>query len=238
MADEKRLDLSPAEALKSKGFSRSTAFICPYPDCGVYAQHHWGVVNNLSTPVSSSVAAQRVATNNPYVWLASCEACARELIFADTELVWPVHCAAPIPSADMPEDARSEFNEARKIYRSSPRGAAALLRLSLEKMLPALGATQSSINDSIGELVKNGIIPASVQQALDSVRVIGNEAVHPGELDLRDDEATVLALFGLLNFIVEKVITEPKRVAAIYESLPAAKLKGIADRDKAKPAEC
>ena len=62
--------------------------------------------------------------------------------------------------------------------------------------------------------------------------MIGNEAVHPGVLDLRDDKETALALFSLVNFIIEKMISEPKEIDAIYASLPANKIKGIESRDK------
>ncbi len=82
----------------------------------------------------------------------------------------------------------------------------------------------------IGDLVKDEL-PSRAQQAFDAVRVIGNEAVHPGEIDLRDDLDTVLTLFKLLNLIVEKVITEPKEIDQIYSGLPPGKLKGIEDRD-------
>jgi hypothetical protein len=71
-----------------------------------------------------------------------------------------------------------------------------------------------------------------IQQSLDVVRVIGNEAVHPGTLDLKDDVNTARALFKLLNLIAEKMITDPKTVNEIYESLPEAKRKGIEQRDR------
>jgi hypothetical protein len=38
----------------------------------------------------------------------------------------------------------------------------------------------------IGELVKAGL-PLEIQQSLDIVRVVGNNQVHPGILDVRDD---------------------------------------------------
>jgi hypothetical protein len=63
------------------------------------------------------------------------------------------------------------------------------------------------------------------------VRVIRNDAVHPGTIDLRDDLETVNKLFRLVNFIAYKTITEPAEVDAIYNGLPADKLAGIARRD-------
>jgi hypothetical protein len=43
-------------------------------------------------------------------------------------------------------------------------------------------------------LVKNGAISEKIQQALDAVRVVVNNAVHPGELEIRDNQEIVLSL--------------------------------------------
>jgi len=62
--------------------------------------------------------------------------------------------------------------------------------------------------------VSKGLDPL-VQQALDIVRVIGNEAVHPGVMDLKDDRETAATLFGLVNAIADQMITHPKTVKAM-----------------------
>jgi len=49
-----------------------------------------------------------------------------------------------------------------------------------------LGESGKDINADIGNLVKKGLSPL-VQKALDTVRVVGNECVHPGTMDLKDD---------------------------------------------------
>jgi hypothetical protein len=73
-----------------------------------------------------------------------------------------------------------------------------------------------------------------VQQALDTLRVVGNNAVHPGHLDLNDNKETAAALFGLLNFIVERMITHPKQIASLYSSLPQGNRDAIHKRDSKK----
>ncbi|MGP8441916.1 DUF4145 domain-containing protein [Burkholderia vietnamiensis] len=124
----------------------------------------------------------------------------------------------------------ADVEEARLIASQSPRGAAALLRLVIEKLVIELGAQGKDINAMIGDLVAKGL-PARVQQALDSVRVIGNNAVHAGKMDKEDVEATVIQLFGLVNIIVEQQITQPKKVAELFGALPEGARIGIEKRD-------
>jgi len=112
--------------------------------------------------------------------------------------------------------------------KASPRGAAALLRLAIEKLCVALEKT-GTIDQMIQQLVDEGL-PARIQQALDVVRVIGNEAVHPGTIDIKDDQATVQTLFRLVNLISETMIGEPRRISELYSGLPPEKLAGIAQR--------
>ncbi|OQW39268.1 MAG: hypothetical protein A4S12_02345 [Proteobacteria bacterium SG_bin5] len=123
-----------------------------------------------------------------------------------------------------------DYEEAGTLLQLSPRGAAALLRLSIQKLCKELGEKGRNIDDDIAALVKKGLDPR-VQQALDVVRVIGNNAVHPGQIDLRDDRATAEKLFGLVNLIAEIMISQPKHVADMYESLPQNARDAIKRRD-------
>ena len=60
----------------------------------------------------------------------------------------------------------------------------------------------------------------------------GNNAVHPGVIDLNDDENVSLKLFSLLNFIVDRMITQPKEIENLFNWLPQNALSGIQNRDK------
>lgn len=155
--------------------------------------------------------------------------CNKYSLWVDEEIVYPNLSIAPLPVKDMPEDVKEDFLEARNIVKDSPRGSAALLRLGLQKLMLHLRETGDNINQDIGNLVKKGL-PVTLQQAADSLRVIGNEAVHPGKLDLKDDVNTALGLFKLLNKIVDVMIIQPK-ISQIYGTLPESKIKGIKDRD-------
>ena len=89
------------------------------------------------------------------------------------------------------------------------------------------GEKGRNIDEDIGHLVRKGL-PPLVQQALDAVRVIGNEAVHPGTIDLKDDRDTAGRLFDLVNIIAEQMISNPKHVKELYDKLPESKRKANA----------
>ncbi len=166
------------------------------------------------------------------VSIALCYNCKKLSIWVYDRLFYPNREASPIaPNEDMPDDVRRDFEEAGQILQFSPRGAAALLRLSIQKLCKVMGQKGDNINEDIATLVKNGL-SQQVQQALDVVRVIGNSAVHPGQLDIRDDHTTAILLFKLVNIIVEKTISEHKHIADLYQNLPNGALEAIKKRDR------
>jgi hypothetical protein len=148
-------------------------------------------------------------------------------------LVLPSTAAAPVAHVDLPPDCKVDFEEAREISGRSPRGAAALLRLCLQKLCIALGGRGRKVDDDIGMLVQKGLNP-KIQQAFDVVRVTGNHAVHPGEISLEENPDHVTVMFEMINLIVEELISRPKQVDERFNSLPAGALEAIARRDAPK----
>lgn len=216
-----------------KPLEKASKFTCPYSDCRTFAVQHWGWPSGVEYQYGPSTQSQRHLGVIPQIVFSLCEACGREAIYIGGRIARPAETDAPPPAVDLPSDCVGDYEEAGTVLPHSPRSAAALMRLVVQKLLPHLGATKKAIDAAIGELVANGKIKTQIQQALDTVRVIGNESVHPGEMDLKDDRETALALFRIVNLIVETEITEPKRLEALYASLPQRKLDGIARRDAA-----
>jgi hypothetical protein len=96
--------------------------------------------------------------------------------------------------------------------------------------MPHLGEKGKDLNKDIASLVAKGL-PLNVQQALDACRVIGNNAVHPGEMALTDTPDVALQLFRPINFIVEDRITRPAQIAHLFQSLPETAKVAIEKRD-------
>jgi len=162
--------------------------------------------------------------------VSQCDHCSDVSLWIGTECIFPSFNPVDPPNPDMPDMVKAEYVEAASILHASPRGATALLRLALEKLCVELGY-HGKINTSIGAMVKKGLDPR-IQMALAALRVIGNEAVHPGTLDLRDDGETARKLFSLLNLIVEGMISHDKHVESLYNMLTPEQIKGIENRDK------
>lgn len=162
--------------------------------------------------------------------ISECYECHKLSIWLHDRLLSPNTKTGIEPNVDLDDDIKKDFNEAREIIDLSPRGAAALLRLSVQKLCKQLGESGKNIDDDIGSLVGKGLSPV-IQKSLDVVRVIGNEAVHPGTLDLRDDRDTAVHLLKLINSIADQMISHPKQVDALYEMLPESKREGIQTRN-------
>ena len=94
-----------------------------------------------------------------------------------------------------------------------------------------MGQEGRNLNDDIAALVQEGL-PVKIQQALDVVRVTGNHAVHPGQIDLTDDKELAMELFWLVNLVAENQITQPNKVQAMFERLPSGAKQAIQQRDK------
>ncbi|WP_374372826.1 DUF4145 domain-containing protein [Dongia sp.] len=164
------------------------------------------------------------------LFVSRCMECKELSLWIFDRLIWPTQTAAPKANPDLPAHIIGDYEEAAAILDLSPRGAAALLRLCVQKLCADLGGKGKNLNDDIAKLVANGL-DSQIQQALDILRVTGNNAVHPGQMDLKDDRASASKLFVLLNLIVDELISKPTRIKAMYAGLPARELDAIEQRN-------
>jgi len=200
----------------------ATAFNCPH--CHAYAKQGWGGLMRFVNNTNHGAI--------PYARLGTCTHCEGFTIWLYQKMIYPLTSPAPFPNSDLPEGIKQDFEEARQIATLSPRGAAALLRLSIQKICAHLGEEGKNINKDIASLVVKGL-PVKVQQALDLVRVVGNNAVHPGQIDVKDDIGITNNLFGLVNLIADVMITQPKHIQEMYNTvIPDSHREAIENRDK------
>jgi hypothetical protein len=165
------------------------------------------------------------------IYFSKCYHCKKIALWIHGNLIFPKEKIGVMPNPDLPDEIIRDFEEARSILGESHRGAAALLRLCVQKLCINLGEKGKDLDDDIANLVAKGLNPL-VQKSLDIVRVIGNEAIHPGVLDLKDDRDTALQLLDLINSISEQMISHPKHIEEMYKKLPESKREAIKKRNK------
>lgn len=198
----------------------TSKFTCPH--CGAISLQRWDWRNwgfDQYTDVNK----------NP-IRVARCDHCENFSLWLNETMLYPDVGIAPQPNPELPNSVKNVYSEAASISSKSPRGAAALLRLAVQVLCKELGEGGENINNDIANLVSKGL-PKRVQQALDIVRVTGNNAVHPGQIDV-DDPGTVEKLFELINVIAEYTISMPTRIKTLYDALPQTTRDQIEKRDK------
>ncbi len=196
------------------------SFTCPH--CGVIAQQKFTMQSMQGGVANGGNKA------NP-LRIGQCQHCNEYTVWLVDEMLYPFSGVAPRPNSQMPTPVLKLYEEAAAIFVRSPRSAAALLRLAIQVLCIELGEKGNNINQDIASLVKKGL-PEIVQQSLDVVRVTGNEAVHPGQIDT-DDPNVVGSLFELTNIVVEYMIAMPNRVSGLFGTLPPSARNAITKRD-------
>lgn len=208
------------------------AFHCPY--CNVYARQLYAHIASYDGfPLPSKcygAGLYRGAISSKWA-VTVCQRCDEEAFWNDEKLIYPIKLSVAPPNGDLPKEIKDDYLEAAHVLNDSPRAAAALLRLALQKLCKELGEKGENINDDIKNLVRKGL-NSLVQKSLDALRITGNNAVHPGEINLIEEPERVVKLFALINFIAAKMISEPAEINSFYSQLPPGSLEAIEKRDK------
>lgn len=188
---------------------RKDAFICPF--CRAYTHMFWTVhIQNKDS---------RYSSHDYYNLLtAKCQRCSKDTIWYDEKMIVPLNTGLPSPHKDMPEEVKVLYEESAQIYNISRRASLALLRLAIERLtIDLAGDSNDKLFERIGKLKSKNIINDQIQEAFDSFRVIGNDAIHPGQIVLNDNSDHSI-LFRLLNYMVDIGIAKPLEIRRVFES--------------------
>ena len=182
------------------------------------ADYKQEAIENFLTDVKSQFPDHIKSYFANNLFIATCESCGKFSLWVDEEMVFPKEFPVEPPNADLNENIKALYNEASRIFLDSPKGSTAMLRLALQMLLKQIGKDGENINNDIKELVENGL-SSKIQKALDLLRVVGNNAVHPGQINLDDNDEVALKLFKILNIIADEMITKPKEIDTLYEEV-------------------
>lgn len=205
------------------------SFTCPH--CGTLSLMNYEIHNYQDATYIGKSSQTIISQANNWIRIATCLTCLKKTIWINNTYVYP-EIQQENPHEDMPDSVKQLYVEAASICNKSPRAACALLRLAVDKLCRELGENDRDINTNIANLVRNGL-PVRVQKALDVVRVVGNKAVHPGQISFDvDDINTATMLMRLVNMIVERMIHEPKVIDDLFDALPDSVKESVAQRDR------
>ena len=106
------------------------------------------------------------------------------------------------PAEDVQEFSE-DFEQAATILNKSPRAAAALIRVCIQKMIPLLKNTGKNLDENISSLVGKGL-EVEIGQAMDVLQVIRKNPVQENHIDLRAETVMATRMFESLKEILER----------------------------------
>ncbi len=123
----------------------------------------------------------------------------------------------------IPSNISSTYKEAISIKGKSPNGFAGLIRKSLEYVLQEQNAEGKTLYERINDLAKKNILPPTIIDMSDLIRIIGNIGVHAGSEDVTKEQTDLIDKF--FNLILEYVYVAPAKVKELQEQLEKNKIK-------------
>lgn len=168
-------------------------------------------------------------------YVAECATCGELLLyqeghpssqsgFWDAGLIWPSYGL----SDSAPASVREIYSEASRIKAVAPNAFAVQIRRALEAVCKDRGATKGTLAKQLEELSARGEIPATLAQASDVLRLVGNIGAHASDESVYPLQAT--AIDNFFRAIVEYVYVSPRRIAEFKESMGKYK-KASGDAD-------
>ena len=199
----------------------SRNFHCAY--CQVYAEQTWfHELRALTQQGPSFSYGPSILIDSENIETSVCSHCNESTLWLSEKIIFPNTGTFPTANSDLPDNVKEKSMPRQgPLLSSLPRAACALLRLAIEMLLNHLGE-KGTISQGIRNLVQKKGLDPQIEQALEIVRVTGNNAVHPGKI-VFNDISNVKPLFDLINIIAEVLITRPKQIQGLYKSLPGNK---------------
>lgn len=224
----------------------ASSFDCPH--CGAHSQQTWAQAVFYADEHGST-------TDWPAIDRSVCYSCKKETVWRGRmthsrsasptfghdsrmkyRILWPRQQAGVPAHERLPEDLRPLYDEAREIADLSPRAAAALLRLLTESLLRQVAEEpKGKPFELIGQLVREKKLDDQARMLADYLRITGNNAVHPGQIDDDEDaQKRVSMMFPFVNSLVQRLIADPAEIHELYEQLPED-ARAATDRRDGRP---
>jgi hypothetical protein len=155
--------------------------------------------------------------------VSRCYSCKGFAIWERDRLVFPIRGKEPpdIIEGDFKEVIEGDFTEieedktaddiqeATAILNRSPRGATALIRICIRKMMPLLEQSGKNLHDNISSLVGKGL-EFEIQQSMDLRQVLRQNPLKPTHFDEEGSE-TATRMFASLKEILKRLKNDDEK---------------------------
>ena len=111
---------------------------------------------------------------------------------------WADRLVFPYNVEKTPDLVEQDFEEAAAILNQSPRGATALMRVCIQKLVPLLQQDSKYLNDYISSLVRKAL-EVEIQQSMEVLQVLRNDPGQPGNLETQEDKEMALRFVELFK---------------------------------------
>jgi len=147
---------------------------------------------------------QSVKVKMANLHVSNCHSCNGFSLWVSGRLVFPYNVEKT------PDLVEQDVEEAAAILNKSPRGATALMRVCIQKLVPLLKQDGNSLNDYISSLVRKGL-EVEIQQAMEVLQVLRSDPAQLTNFDLQEDKGMAIRLFDTLKAILERRMLKNSR---------------------------
>ncbi|KOS71698.1 hypothetical protein AEA09_01550 [Lysinibacillus contaminans] len=155
-----------------------------------------------------------------------CKECGGYWIWENNNIISTQYVKVNNPHLELPSISKELYNDARKIYKLTPRAAAPLLRLAIQELLVHLNldihkGTLASMIVELSEKQRAGLIdcPQYIIDGLLKTCVLENDGFASGEVNIYENEENIIILFELINEIAAELIERKRRVEEFTKRL-------------------
>ena len=127
--------------------------------------------------------------------VSSCHSCNGFPLWVGSLLVFPTKIDKT------PELAEEDLDEAAAILNKFPRGATALMRVCIQKLVPLLEDNAEELNQRVSSLVRKGL-EMEMQQSMEVLQVLHSTQLNP--LESQADRETALRFLDSLKEVFER----------------------------------
>jgi hypothetical protein len=129
--------------------------------------------------------------------VSGCHSCNAFALWVGGRLVFPYNVEKT------PDLVRQDLEEAAAMLNQSPRGATALMRVCIQKLVPLLQQDGKCLNDYISSLVRKAL-EVEIQQSMEVLQVLRNDPGQPSNLETKENKEMALRFVDSLKAILER----------------------------------